>query len=452
MLAINMDDVMKVLDMIKVHLIVLGVILVLAIAAMVACGKMSKGKKFLVRSQAALALFLAVVIVANLICTGPMSSMLDLISETSYLTEETTAEATRLVTEMAEEGIVLLENEDSILPLAGGAKLNVFGWASTNPCYGGTGSGALNDAYPTVTLLQGLTNAGIQLNTELENFYVNYKADRPVVGMWAQDWTLPEPNVSLYTDELINNAKEFSDTAMIVITRVGGEGADLPDDMLSVVDGSYASRSGAGNTYYVGTYDDTLNEGSDWDAGDHFLQLSNREEEMVALVCANFDNVVVVYNGANAFELGWVKNYPQIKGLIACPGTGQAGFTALGEIVAGTVNPSGHLVDTYVYDMEKTPWWNNFGSFLYDNMEEFVYHGSSFGGEVTEVPNFVNYVEGIYVGYKFYETADKVGFLNYEETVQYPFGYGLSYTSFSQEITSFNQSGDYAEVLFWHFV
>ena len=99
---------------------------------------------------------------------------------------------------MAEEGIVLLENEDSILPLAGGAKLNVFGWASTNPCYGGTGSGALNDAYPTVTLLQGLTNAGIQLNTELENFYVNYKADRPVVGMWAQDWTLPEPNVSLY--------------------------------------------------------------------------------------------------------------------------------------------------------------------------------------------------------------------------------------------------------------
>ena len=440
MLAINMDDVMKVLDMIKVHLIVLGVILVLAIAAMVACGKMSKGKKFLVRSQAALALFLAVVIVANLICTGPMSSMLDLISETSYLTEETTAEATRLVTEMAEEGIVLLENEDSILPLAGGAKLNVFGWASTNPCYGGTGSGALNDAYPTVTLLQGLTDAGIQLNTELENFYVNYKADRPVVGMWAQDWTLPEPNVSLYTDELINNAKEFSDTAMIVITRVGGEGADLPDDMLSVVDGSYASRSGAGNTYYVGTYDDTLNEGSDWDAGDHFLQLSNREEEMVALVCANFDNVVVVYNGANAFELGWVKNYPQIKGLIACPGTGQAGFTALGEIVAGTVNPSGHLVDTYVYDMEKTPWWNNFGSFLYNNMEEFVYHGSSFGGEVTEIPNFVNYVEGIYVGYKFYETAAVEGLIDYDKTVQYPFGYGLSYTSFTQEMGPISES------------
>jgi len=102
MLAINMDDVMNVLGMIKTHLIVLGVVLVLAIVAMVACGKMSKGKKFLVRAQAGLALFLAVVVVANLICTGPMSSMLDLVSETSYLTEATTAEATELVTQMAE--------------------------------------------------------------------------------------------------------------------------------------------------------------------------------------------------------------------------------------------------------------------------------------------------------------------------------------------------------------
>ena len=434
MLSINMDDVVKVLDQIKVHLIVFAVIAVLAIAVMVICKNMDKAKKFLVRCEAGIAILLALVIVANLICTGPMSSMLDLVSETSYLTEATTAEATQLVTAMAEEGIVLLENDGGILPLSGGARLNVFGWASTNPCYGGTGSGALNDAYPTVTLLQGLSDAGITLNTELEQFYTGYKADRPVVGMWNQDWTLPEPNVSLYTDELINNAKSFSDTAMIVITRVGGEGADLPNDMLSVIDGTYAQRSGKGNTYYIGTYDDTLNEGNDWDAGDHFLQLSNREEEMVELVCSNFDNVLVVYNGANAFELGWVEDYPQIKGLIACPGTGQAGFTALGEIVAGTVNPSGHLVDTYVYDLEATPWWNNFGSFLYDNMQEFEYHGASFGGEVTEVPNFVNYVEGIYVGYKFYETAAKEGFINYDSVVQYPFGYGLSYTSFKQEM------------------
>lgn len=129
-----------------------------------------------------MAIFLAVVIVGNLICTGPMSSMLDLVSARSNLTEETTAEATKLVTEMAEEGIVLVENDHNMLPLASGSKLNVFGWASTNPCYGGTGSGALNDAYPTVTLLQGLSNAGFDLNTELETFYTDYQSGRPAIG------------------------------------------------------------------------------------------------------------------------------------------------------------------------------------------------------------------------------------------------------------------------------
>lgn len=388
-----------------------------------------------------MAALLVVAVVINLICVGPMVSMLNLISATSHLKTETTSAATDLVVEMAEEGIVLVENDDNILPLSGGAKLNVFGWASTNPCYGGTGSGALNDTYPTVTLLQGLSEAGIELNTDLEKFYTDYKADRPAVSMRAQDWTLPEPNVSLYTDELMNNAKEFSDTAMVVITRVGGEGADLPNDMISVVDGNYISRSGKGNTYYAGTYDDSLNQGNDWDEGDHFLQLSNREEEMVELVCSNFDNVIVVYNGANAFELGFVEDYSQIKGVIICPGTGQAGFTALGEIVAGTVNPSGHLVDTYVYDLKAAPWWNNFGSFLYDNMQEFEYTSNSpRSGEVIAIPNFVNYVEGIYVGYRFYETAAAEGIINYDSVVQYPFGYGLSYTTFTQEMNPISES------------
>ena len=433
MLAINMDDVMNVLGMIKPHLIALGILAVLAIAAIAACGKMAADKKFLVRTQAGLALFLAVVVVVNLICTGPMSSMLDLISETSYLTDETTAEATQLVGKMAEEGVVLLENDNGILPMASGAKLNVFGWASTNPCYGGTGSGALNDAYPTVTLLQGLADAGLEVNKELEEFYKNYKADRPVVGMWAQDWTLPEPNVDLYTSELINNAKSFSDTAMIVITRVGGEGADLPSDMPAVVDGSWSKQGGsAESTYYGGTYDDALNAGSDWDAGDTYLNLTNREEEMIDLVCSNFDKVVVVFNGANTMELGWVEDYSQIKGVVWCPGTGQSGFTGLGKIIAGEVNPSGKTADTFVYNLKDTPWWNNFGSFVYENMDEHISNDTK--------PTFVNYVEGIYVGYKFYETADAEGLIDYGRTVQYPFGYGLSYTSFKQEMGAISES------------
>ncbi len=445
MLAINWDDVWNVLSTMIPHLVAIGIALAAAIVVTVLAVKAPKDKKGLIRGSAWVAALLAVLIVANLICTGPMASMLDLISETSYLTEETTAEATDLVTAMADEGIVLTENNDGMLPLASGAKLNVFGWASTNPCYGGTGSGALNDAYPTVTLLQGLTNAGLQLNTELEKFYTDYKSDRPSVGMSQQDWTLPEPNVSLYTDEMMNNAKAFSDTAMIVITRVGGEGADLPTDMASVVDGSWirrqADRNGQmrGAGYYNGTYDDALNQGNDWDAGDHFLQLSNREEEMIDLVCGNFDKVVLVYNGANPFELDWIYDYPQIKSVLLCPGTGQSGFNGLGRIVTGAVNPSGKTVDTYVTDMKDTPWWNNFGDFKYTNMDEFISDASNFDPAGSSV-SFVNYVEGIYVGYKFYETAAKEGLINYDEKVQYPFGYGLSYTQFEQEMGPISES------------
>ena len=299
------------------------------------------------------AILLALAIVVNLICTGPMSTMLDLVSGEGSISEETSAEATELVNEITQEGIVLAQNDDNILPVTSGSKLNVFGWASTSPCYGGTGSGALNDAYPVTDLLTGLHDAGIETNDELSKFYTDYCSTRPSVGMAQQDWTLPEPNVSLYTDEMMANAKAYSDTAMVVITRVGGEGADLPTDMSAVVDGSWVRRvadyrgSQRGAGYYNGTYDDTLNEGNDWDKGDHFLQLSNREEELIDLVTSNFDNVVVVYNGANAFEMDWVKNYPQIKGVLLCPGTGQSGFEGFGRVVAGEVNPSGRTADTY---------------------------------------------------------------------------------------------------------
>ena len=190
---------------------------------------------------------------------------------------------------------------------------------------------------------------------------------RSIVGMWAQDWTLPEPNVSAYSDELMDSAKKFSDVAMVVISRSGGEGADLPHDMSAVVDGSYKD----GTTYTAAVYDDALNEGSDWDKGDHYLQLSNREEELIDLVCKNFDKVMVVYNGANAFEMGFVEKYDQIKSVLWTGGQGHVGMTALGRIINGSVNPSGKLIDTFVYDVKQTPWWNNFGDFNYTNMEEF---------------------------------------------------------------------------------
>ena len=446
MLSINLDDVMQVLTNVRGYLIAFGVVALLAIVVMIAVRKLPKAKKMMIRAQAGLAILLALTIVVNLICTGPMSTMLDLVSGSGTITEETSAKATELVNEITADGVVLAKDEDGILPVTPGSKLNVFGWASTNPCYGGTGSGALNTAYPVTDLLTGLHDAGIETNEELSKFYTDYKADRPSVGMVAQDWTLPEPNVSLYTDEMMENAKAFSDTAMVVITRVGGEGADLPTDMASVVDGSWIRRvaqaygSERGTAYYNGTYDDSLNEGNDWDKGDHFLQLSNREEDLLDLVTANFDNVILVYNGANAFQMDFLKDYPQIKGVLLCPGTGQSGFEGFGKVVSGEVNPSGRTVDTYVSNLKNAPWWNNFGDFKYTNTEELNSDSSFFDPEGT-TPSFVNYVEGIYVGYKFYETAADEGLINYDDEVVFPFGYGLSYTSFTKEMSGITNDG-----------
>lgn len=416
MLSINMDDVINVINSIKGYLIGFGIVAVLLIVAMIACRKMKKSKKYLIRFNAVLGIVLALGVTVNLILVGPMYSMVTLATGGGKVSEENVATATELCEDIADEGIVLLDNAGT-LPLAKNSKLNVFGWASTNPCYGGTGSGALSDAYPTVSLLEGLTNAGFELNTELSDFYTAYRADRPQVGMFAQDWTLPEPEAAQYSDDLINNAKAFSDTAMIVITRVGGEGADLPTDVSTVT-------YDAGHSY------------NDFEPGEHYLQLSKTEENMVDLVCKNFDNVIVVYNGANAMELGWVKDYSQIKSVIWCAGTGQSGFNALGSVLCGDVNPSGRTIDTFVYDLTATPTWNNFGNMLYDNMNEF--EADSFGTKVT--PAFVNYVENIYVGYKFYETAAAEGLIDYDKTVVYPFGHGLSYTSFTQTLNSVTES------------
>ena len=438
MLSINMSDVMNVINSIRTYLIAIGAIIIAAILIQLLVSRMKKPGRRLIRGSAFIAAVAGICICVNLICIGPMSTMLDLISGSGTITEETSKEASALAVEIAEEGTMLLQN-DGVLPLAAGTKLNVFGWASTNPMLGGGGSGALNTAYESVSLLQSLNDAGIETNTELSDFYTSYKADRPVCGMWTQDWTLPEPNVSKYSADMMANAKAFSGTAMIVISRPGGEGADLPNDVQAIIDGTYQD----GTTYRAATYDDTLNEGNDWNAGDHYLQLDNREKEMVALVCQNFENVIVVYNGSNAFEFGFVKEYPQIKGLIwAAPG-GHVGMTALGEVVSGKVNPSAKTVDTLVYNLKSTPWWNNFGDFNYTNMDEFKYTSVGFTGtESTSIPSFVNYVEGIYVGYRFYETAAAEGLINYDEVVQYPFGYGLSYTTFTQKMSEITDNGD----------
>ena len=443
MLAINIQDVINVLSSVKTHLIVQGVALVVALAVIIACKALPVAKKKLVRSSALVALGLAVIIVVNTICFGPMFTMINLAMGGGSITEESMAEAYEVNTELVSEGVTLLENNGA-LPLASGANVNVFGWASTAPVYGGVGSGALNDQYAVTDLITGLKNAGLNVNQDLVDFYEAYQAERPSVGMWAQDWTLPEPNVNAYTDELMASAKEFSDTALVVISRPGGENADMPTDMAAVVDGTWKERDAlTGNSYFNGVYDDTLNEGNDWDAGDHYLQLSNREEEMLQMVCDNFDKVIVLINTNNAMELGFLEEYG-VDAAVYTPCPGQNGFDAVGLVLAGEVNPSGKTVDTFLYDLFNTPIANNFGQFMYDNMDEFTVTSVDFGSgeEKPGVPTFVNYVEGIYVGYKFYETAAAEGLIDYDSTVVYPFGYGLSYTTFEQTMSDITVDGD----------
>ena len=416
MISVEMEDVLAVLQLCKPYIIGIIAVLVIGIVIMIACRRMSRGKRFLIRGEAVIAMVLAVVVCVNMICFGPMSTLIGLATGNGTLSDETNEEAAEVAEEIMEDGIVLLKNE-SLLPLNETKKLNIFGWESINPAYGGAGSGGINDLYDIVSLNQGLENAGFSINQELVDFYNNYGADNPEMSIQKQSWTLPEPPVDTYSDKLIKNAKEYSDVAVVVLSRKAGEGHnDIPMDV----------RKAA--------YDNNSDEYDDFPEGEHYLQLSQTERDMVDMVCSNFDNVIVVYNGANQFELGFADEYPQIKSVVWCPGTGNVGFNALGKVFSGEVNPSGKTPDTFVYDMTTAPWWNNAEKTEYTNLADMAVEGMNAGTAQVYAPAFTNYVEGIYVGYKYYETAAQEGAIDYDKTVQYPFGYGLSYTEFEQKM------------------
>ncbi|RHS63105.1 beta-glucosidase [Ruminococcus sp. AM46-18] len=416
MISVEMEDVLAVLQLCKPYIIGIIAALVIGIVIMIACRRMSRDKRFLIRGEAAIAMVLAVVVCVNMICFGPMATLIGLATGNGTLSDETNEEAAEVAEEIMEDGIVLLKNE-SLLPLNQTKKLNIFGWESINPAYGGAGSGGINDLYDIVSLNQGLENAGFSINQELVDFYNNYGADNPEMSIQKQSWTLPEPPVDTYSDELIKSAKEYSDVAVVVLSRKAGEGHnDIPMDV----------RKAA--------YDNNSDEYDDFPEGEHYLQLSQTERDMVDMVCSNFDNVILIYNGANQFELGFADEYPQIKSVVWCPGTGNVGFNALGKVFSGEVNPSGKTPDTFIYDMTTAPWWNNAEKIEYTNLADMAVEGMNAGTAQVYAPAFTNYVEGIYVGYKYYETAAQEGAIDYDKTVQYPFGYGLSYTEFEQKM------------------
>ncbi len=447
-MGVSAADLTNYIEMVKGHVWVILAAIVLLIVVLILAKNAKKGKKHLVRWSAVLAFLTVICLVVNLMCYGPLYTNLSgyLNASKAELSEETIAASKDVIKRVGEEGLVLVEN-NGLLPLGSDVKnLNVFGWDSTNPILGGTGSGS-SDGSTAVGILQSLKDAGYTTNEELTAIYKNYRADRPTVAMQNQDWTLPEPTVDVYTDSVMSQAKGFSDVAVIVIGRSGGEGADLPTDMNAVIHGTWNIASKVSVTGKYGYTNGTYTNNGDYDdfePGEHYLELSVTEENMVEKVCSEFEKVIVVINANNAMELGWTKNYPQIGAVILAPGAGNTGLSALGEVISGAVNPSGHTVDTYVYDLTNTPTWNNFGNFSYTNVDDIrntvAAADTAYEGNMT----FVNYVEGIYVGYKFYETADAVGMagFDYDSTVLYPFGYGLSYTTFEKTISNFKADGD----------
>ena len=442
-MGVSQADLNAYLNQLSGYVYAILFILIAMILLLIFAGKINKKNSGIIRLASVLGALAGIVCIVNAICFGPMYNNVSgfLNASKVELSDETVAQSRATVQKVGEEGVVLLKN-NGILPLntEETKKLNVFGWSSTNPIYGGTGSGSSSSA-TAVSILQSLKDAGFEPNEGLSGMYVEYRAERPTIAMASQDWTVPEPPVSVYNDNMMNAIHEYSDTAVIVIGRSGGEGADLPTDMKAVLDGTYNPAANVsvapGNYGYMNAV--AWNNGAydDFEAGESYLELSVTEENLVKMVCSEFDKVIVIINANNTMELGWVDEYPQIGAVLLVPGAGVTGFAALGEIMSGAVNPSGRTADTFVKDLFDTPYINNIGEMSFTNVDDLKAQIAANDGAFEGTLSFVNYVEGIYVGYKYYETASDDGVIRYEDHVQYPFGYGLSYTTFEQKIQNF---------------
>ncbi len=347
--------------------------------------------------------------------------------ESDFATEEErVAKGAELVKQVEAEGAALLKNEDKALPLAAGSKVSLFSTSSTNIVYGGTGSANV-DTTKCDNLKVALEKAGMEVNQTLWDFYETGDAsgyNRGQAGAVVQDSAqeqakkdeteaasgfgsaeIVEAPWELYTEDVINSVGDYGDAAIVVLSRIGGEGAD--------------------------SYFDT---GLDKD-GRNYLALNDTEREMMANIKALKDagkvgKIVVLINTSNALQVDFLKNNEYgVDAAMWIGGVGQTGLNAVAEILAGKINPSGSLVDTYCYD--------NYSSAAMQNFIKTTYEG-----DLSQIPGhadtYMLYQEGIYVGYKYYETryedyvmgTGNAGKFAYNDDVAFPFGYGLSYTNF----------------------
>lgn len=322
---------------------------------------------------------------------------------------EAFANAQEVNLKLAEEGFVLLKNENAALPMNKGARISVFSKNSVNLSYGGSGSGGF-DTSNNKNLYESLNDAGFVTNPTLKRFYESSQSG-PVRTANSSDLdngdnqkiAAAETPQSKYTDAVRNSYADYSEAALVVITRIGGEGFDLPR--------------------YQGDSEGAVSPDS------HYLELDQNEIDLLTAVTdGTFKRVVVVFNTPSSFEATFLKDSAyaafadKIDAAVWIGFTGSNGITALGEILNGDVNPSGRLVDTWAADFTKNPSFVNFGTgCLPDTTDKYD------GGMYYSV----DYEEGIYVGYRYYETRGETdGEDWYNANVVYPFGYGLSYTTF----------------------
>ena len=360
-----------------------------------------------------LALLLAVVIVAANLLTSTYSAMISMALgqptfrieggadpqyyETAFSSqEEMNARAAEICRQIEQEGMVLLKNEGGALPLAAGARVSLLSQNAVDLVYGGTGAGSV-DTSSAPDLKTALEAAGLAVNPTLWDFYTAgagkaYRKEVPSItgnGVFRAH----EVPLELYTDEVKSSFAEYGDAGVVVIGRSGGESADLT----------------AG-----------LNEGG------HYLELNPDEKALLQLACESFDKVIVLINAANPMEMGFLNEYP-IDACLWVGAVGQEGAWAIGEALAGEVNPSGRLVDTWASDAFSAPAMANFGDYTILN------------SQVASGDKYMVYAEGIYVGYRYYETryedvvlgSESAANYDYAQQVQFPFGYGLSYTEFA---------------------
>ncbi|MCR5783520.1 MAG: glycoside hydrolase family 3 C-terminal domain-containing protein, partial [Clostridia bacterium] len=328
-------------------------------------------------------IMICILIISSLsLCVSARSGSID---------DDIAAETRALAVEVESEGVVLLKNDDQALPLSG-KKVNVFGSGSVQPFYGGAGSGAVTTVDP-VDFYEALDTAGIAFNPELKTLYERHvrsfipKTDNIVLNNLFQlafaRSSLDEMPVKYLTNKIMTNAKEYSDTALIVISRTSAEGRDLSADT---------------------------------------LRLSEEEKRLVETVTGSFPEVIIVFNTGNLMEMGWLEDYESVKAAMLIWIPGEFGLEGAAKVLSGEVSPSGRLADTAAYSTDDHPSTAYFGSHSYDN-------GS----------HYVEYSEGIYVGYRYFETFAP-------EKVQFPFGYGLSYTGFEKSSAKFTRSGDEIKV------